>query len=69
MKGRSCYYILKTEYINTSTNIEASYILMWNVAHICAIVSNQSKSKKDVYFYLVEIVSEIKEKISLNNIY
>jgi hypothetical protein len=61
------YYILKTEHINT--NIEASYILMQNVTHTCAIVSNQSRSKKDVYFYLVEIASEIKEKVSLNNMY
>jgi hypothetical protein len=41
---------------------------MWNVAHISTIVSNQSKSKKDVYFYLVEIAPEIKEKVSLSNI-
>jgi hypothetical protein len=61
------YYIFKTKHINT--NIEASCILMQNVAHNCAIISNQSKSKKDIYFYLVEIASEIKEKINLSNIY
>jgi hypothetical protein len=38
---------------------------MGNVAHTCAIVSNQSKSKKVIYFYLVEIASEIKEKVSI----
>jgi hypothetical protein len=39
------------------------------MVHTCAIVSNQLKSKKDIYFYLVEIASKIKEKISLSNIY
>jgi hypothetical protein len=61
------YYILKTEHINT--DIEVSCTLMRNVTHICATVSNQSKSKKDIYFYLVEIASEIKEKESLSNLY
>jgi hypothetical protein len=42
---------------------------MQNVAHICTIVYNQSRSKKDIYFYLVEIASEIKEKVNLSNIY
>jgi hypothetical protein len=42
---------------------------MQNVVYICATVSNQLKSKKNIYFYLVEIVSEIKEKVSLNNMY
>jgi hypothetical protein len=55
------YYILKTEHVNT--DIEPSCILMRNVAHTCATVSNQSRSKKDVYFYLVEIAPEIKEKV------
>jgi hypothetical protein len=53
------YYILKTEHINT--NIETSCILMQNVAHTCATVSNQLKSKKDIYFYLI-IAPKIKEK-------
>jgi hypothetical protein len=55
------YYIFKDEYINT--DIEPSYILMRNVTHTCAIVFYQSKSKNNIYFYLVEIASEIKEKI------
>jgi hypothetical protein len=49
------------KYINT--NIEASCILMQNVAYTCATVSNQSKSKKYIYFYLIEIAPE--KKVSL----
>jgi hypothetical protein len=67
MKGKLWLLYFITKHINT--NIEASCILMRNVAHICTIVSNQSKSKKDVYFYSVEIVSQIKEKINLSNMY
>jgi hypothetical protein len=47
------YYILTTKYINT--NIEASYILMYNIVYICATIYKQSKSNKKRYFYMMEI--------------
>jgi hypothetical protein len=60
------YYILKTEHINT--NIEASCILMRNVAQLVQQFPINQNPKKDIYFYLVEIAPENK-KVSLSNMY
>jgi hypothetical protein len=61
------YYIFSTEYINT--DIDTSYILMYNISHTCAIIYMQFRgSKNKTYLYMVEIDPKFKKKVNLSNI-